>query len=74
MSRRDKNRFLRIFQKLTNKTPSVTALDVANECRAMNVSYKQLVGVINENGYKFFKPRQKGLLPVKDRKRTVFFV
>ena len=73
MSRRDKKRFIRTFQKLRNENPNVTVLDVAKECRVVNVSYRTLVRVMNENGYKSLRPRQKGLLSSKDRKRRVRF-
>ena len=73
MSRRDKKRFIRTFQKLRNEYPNVTVLDVAKECRVVNVSYRTLVRVMNENGYKSLRPRQKGLLSSKDRKRRARF-
>ena len=73
MSRRDKKQFLRTFQKLRNENPNVTVLDVAKECRIVNVSYRTLVRVMNKNGYKSLRPRQKGILSVKDRKRRVRF-
>ena len=73
MSRRDKKRFIRTFQKLRNENPNVTVLDVAKECRVVNVSYRTLVRVMNENGYKSLRPRQKGLLSSTDRKRRVRF-
>ena len=46
---------------------------MAKECRVVNVSYRTLVRVMNENGYKSLRPRQKGLLSGKDRKRRVRF-
>ena len=46
---------------------------MAKECRVVNVSYRTLVRVMNENGYKSSRPRQKGLLSGKDRKRRVRF-
>ena len=73
MSRRDKKQCIRTFQKLRNENPNVTVLDVAKECRVVNVSYRTLVRVMNENGYKSLRPRQKGLLSSKDRKRRVRF-
>ena len=73
MSRRDKKRFIRTFQKLRNENPNVTVLDVAKECRVVNVSYRILVRVMNENGYKSLRPRQKGLLSGNNRKRRVRF-
>ena len=48
MSRRDKKRFIRTFQKLRNDIPNATVLDVAKECRVVNVSYRTLVRVGNE--------------------------
>jgi len=73
MSRRDKKRFIRTFQKLRNENPNVTVVDVAKECRIVNVSDRTLVRVMNENGHKSLRPMQKGLLSVKDRKRRVRF-
>ena len=73
MSRRVKRRFIRIFQKLRNENPSVTVLAVAKECLVVNVSYRTLVRVMNENGYKSLRPRQKELLSSKERKRRARF-
>ena len=64
MNRRDKKRFI---------SPKVTVFDVAKECRVVNVSYRTMVRVMNENRYKFLGPRQKGLLSGKYRKRSVRF-
>ena len=69
ISRRDKKRFVRAFLKLRN----APVLDVANERRVVNVSYRTLVRVMNENRYEFLRQRQKGLLSGKDRKRRVHF-
>ena len=73
MSRREKKWFIRTFQKLRNDNTNVTVHDVAKECRVANISYRTLVRVMNEHGYKSLRPRQKGLLSVKDRKRGVNF-
>ena len=73
MSRRDKKRFIRTFQKLRNDNPNATVRDVAKECRVVNVNYRALLRVMNENGYKSLRPRQKGLLSGKDRKRRLRF-
>ena len=50
MSRREKKRLIRTFQKLRNDNPNATVLDVAKECRVVNVSYRALLRVMNENG------------------------
>ena len=69
MSRREKKQFIRTFQKLRDEKPNVTVRDVANECRFVNVSYRTLVTLMNQNGYRSLRPRQKGLLSIKDRRR-----
>ena len=73
MSRRDKKRFIRTSQTLRNDNPNATVRDVAKECRVVNVNYRALLRVMNENGYKSLRPRQKGLLSGKDRKRRLRF-
>ena len=73
MSRREKKRFIRTFKKLRDENPNVTVRDVANKCRAVNVSYRTLVRVLNQHGYRYLRPRQKGLLSVKDRRRRACF-
>ena len=50
MSRRYKKRFIRTFQKLRNENPHVTVRDVAKDCCVVNVSYRTLGRVMNENG------------------------
>ena len=71
MSRRDKKRFIRKFQKLRNENPNVTVFHVAKECHVVNVSYRTMVKVMSENGYKSSRPQQNGLLSGKYRKRRV---
>lgn len=73
MSRREKKRFIRTFQKLRNENPNVTVHDVAKECRVANVSYRTLVRIMNDNGYRSLRPRQKGIISVRDRRRRVNF-
>ena len=58
---------------MRNENPNVAVLNVAKECSAVHVSYRTLVMVMNENEYKSLRPRQKGLLSRKDRKRRVRF-
>ena len=69
MSRREKQRFIRTFQQLRNENANVTVHDVAKECSVTKVSYRTLVRLMNENGYRCLRPRQKGLLSEKDRRR-----
>ena len=73
MTRRDKKRFIRKFQKLRNENPNVIVLDVAKKCCVVNVTYRTLVRVMRENGYESLRTRQKGLLSDKDRKRRAHF-
>ena len=69
ISRREKQRFIRTFQQLRNENANVTVHDVAKECSVTKVSYRTLVRLMNENGYRCLQPRQKGLLLEKDRRR-----
>ena len=56
---------------LRNENPNITNLDVAKECHVVSVSYRTLVRVMNEIGYKSLRQQQKGLLSVNDRKRRL---
>ena len=71
MSRKDKGRFIRTFKKMRDENPTVKIIDVAKECEITNVSYRTLVRTVNDAGYRWLKPRRKGLLSAADRQQRV---
>ena len=71
MSRKDKGRFIRTFQKMRDENPNVKITDVAKECEITNVSYRNLIHTLNDAGYRWLKFRRKGLLSADDRKHRV---
>ena len=71
MSRKDKGRFNRTFQKMRDEYPNVKIIDVAKECEITNVSYRTFIRTLNDAGYRWLKCRRKGLLSADDRKHRV---
>ena len=73
MSRKDKARFTRTFQKMRGENPSVRVMGVAKECEIRNVSYRTLVRTLNDAGYQQLTSRRKCLLSAGDRKQKVHY-
>eukprot|EP00794_Sanderia_malayensis_P010359 gene10359-biopygen8500 len=73
LSRRDKDRFLRKFKTMRESNPNVHVMDVAKECEITEVSKKTLCQVFTNSGYQYIRPRRKGLLTLKDKKKRVAY-
>eukprot|EP00794_Sanderia_malayensis_P001997 gene1997-biopygen1816 len=71
LSRRDKDPFLRKFKTMRESNPNVHVMDVAKECEITEVSKKTLCRVFTNSGYQYIRPRRKGLLTLKDKKKRV---
>ena len=68
LSARDRGRFIRKFKSLREENPNITVGLVAMECELHQVSIRTLSRILNESGYKYFRPRRKGILTASDKK------
>lgn len=71
LSPREKARFLRKFKCMRARNPNVNVQDIARECELSNVSSRTLSRLLNKSGYKYIRPRRKGVLTAKDKKKRV---
>ena len=63
MNKRERARFLRTFKRIRNENSNIKVMDIAKESEiTRNVSYRTLVRVLNQAGYKCLRPRRKGVL------------
>ena len=62
----DRGRFLRKFKSSREENPSITVGLVAMECELHQVSIRTLSRILNESGYKYVRPRRKGILTASD--------
>ena len=68
LSARDRGRFIRKFKSLQEENPNITVGLVAMECELHQVSIRTLSRILNESGYKYVRPRRKGILTTSDKK------
>ena len=73
LSARDRGRFLRKFKSLREENPNITVGLVAMECELHQVSIRTLSRILNESGYKYVRPRRKGILTASDKKKRVAY-
>lgn len=71
MNQRERDRFLRKFRSMREKNPNLTVMEIAKECDISHVSYRTLVRTLNNAGYRCLRPRRKGILSAKDKKKRV---
>eukprot|EP00794_Sanderia_malayensis_P020833 gene20833-biopygen15362 len=58
---------------MRESNPNVHVMDVAKECEITEVSKKTLCRVFTNSGYQYIRPRRKGLLTLKDKKKRVAY-
>ena len=73
LSARDRGRFLRKFKSLREENPNITVGLVAMECELHQVSSRTLSRILNESGYKYVRPRRKGIRTASDKKKRVAY-
>ena len=69
LSARDKGRFLRKFKSMREQTPNINVGLVAMECELHQVSTGTLSRILNKYGFKYVRPRRKGILTARDKKK-----
>ena len=73
LSVRDKGRFLRKFKSMREQTSHINVGLVAMECELHHVSNRTLSRFLNKSGYKYVRPRRKGILTANDKRKRVSY-
>ena len=73
LSPREKGRFLRKFKCMRESNPNVHVHEIARECDLTVVSRKTLSRILNQAGYKYIRPRRKGILTANDKRKRVAY-
>ena len=73
LNRREKDRFLRKFKCMREQNPNLTVGAIAMECELHHVSNKTLCRLLNQSGYKYVRPRRKGILTASDKRKRVAY-
>eukprot|EP00794_Sanderia_malayensis_P004113 gene4113-biopygen2576 len=58
---------------MRESNPNVHVMEVAKKCDITEVSKKTLCRVFTTSGYQYIRPRRKGLLTLKDKKKRVAY-
>ena len=73
LNRREKDRFLRKFKCMREQNPNVMVGAIAMECELHHASTKMLCRFLNQSGYKYVRPRRKGILTASDKRKRVAY-
>ena len=73
LSARDNGRFLRKFKSMREQNPNINVGLVAMECELHQVSTRTLSRILNKSGFKYVRPRRKGILTARDKKKRVAY-
>ena len=73
LSARDKGRFLRTLKSMREQNPNINVRLVVMECELHQVSTRTLYRILNQSGFKYVRPRRKGILTASDKRKKVAY-
>ena len=73
VSARDMGCFLRKFKSMREQNPNINVGLFAMECELHQVSTRTLSRILNKSGFTYVRPRRKGILTARDKKKRVAY-